>query len=152
MEKVFHYIRECIKKNIENGNQGFNTEERQGEFPEWWWNDRNSSFPESKLSHLEQMNSRCQKRCFQRKHEPDKSFNMIDYIKRSFTISQKSFSNSSYFSFFIVASFYFFNVMIFIFFYYSWFTVFCQFSTVQHGDSVTHACIHSFFSHYNAPS
>ena len=40
----------------------------------------------------------------------------------------------------------FFNIMIFIFFHYSWFTVFCQFSTVQHGDPVTHTCIH-FFSH-----
>ena len=26
------------------------------------------------------------------------------------------------------------------------------FSTVQHGDLVTHTCIHSFFSHYHAPS
>ena len=39
-----------------------------------------------------------------------------------------------------------------IFFHYSWFTVFCQFSAVQHGDPVTHTCIHSFFSHYHAPS
>ena len=38
------------------------------------------------------------------------------------------------------------------FFPYSWFTVFCQFSTVQHGDPVTHTCIGSFFSHYLAPS
>ena len=29
--------------------------------------------------------------------------------------------------------------------------MFCQFSTVQHGDPVTHTCIHSFFSHYHAP-
>ena len=26
------------------------------------------------------------------------------------------------------------------------------FSTVQHGDPVTHTCINSFFSHYHAPS
>ena len=26
------------------------------------------------------------------------------------------------------------------------------FPTVQHGDPVTHTCIHSFFSHYHAPS
>ena len=26
------------------------------------------------------------------------------------------------------------------------------FSTVQHGDPVTHMCVHSFFSHYHAPS
>ena len=38
------------------------------------------------------------------------------------------------------------------FFHYSWFTVFCQFSTVQQGDPVTHTCIHSFFSHYHALS
>ena len=25
------------------------------------------------------------------------------------------------------------------------------FNTVQHGDPVTHTCIHSFFSHYHAP-
>jgi len=36
--------------------------------------------------------------------------------------------------------------MIFIFFHYSWFTVFCQFSAVQHGDPVTHTCMDSFFS------
>ena len=40
----------------------------------------------------------------------------------------------------------------FYFFHYSWFTVFCQFSTVQQGDPVTHTCVHSFFSHYHAPS
>ena len=45
-----------------------------------------------------------------------------------------------------------FFIMILIFFHYSWFTVFCQFSTVQHGDPVTHTCIHSFFSHYHATS
>ena len=33
----------------------------------------------------------------------------------------------------------------FYFFHYSWFVVFCHFSTVQQGDSVTHVCIHSFF-------
>ena len=47
---------------------------------------------------------------------------------------------------------YFFYIMIFIFFHHSWSTVFCQFSTIQHGDPVTHTCIHSFFSHYHAPS
>ena len=40
----------------------------------------------------------------------------------------------------------------FYFFHHSWFTVFRQFSTVQQGDPVTHTCIHSFFSHYHAPS
>ena len=39
----------------------------------------------------------------------------------------------------------------FYFFHYNWFTVPCQFSTVQHGDPVTH-CKHSFFSHDHAPS
>ena len=33
----------------------------------------------------------------------------------------------------------------FYFFYYSWFTVFCQISTVQQSDPVTQTCIHSFF-------
>ena len=37
-------------------------------------------------------------------------------------------------------------------FHYSWFAVFCQFSTAQQGDPVTHTCIHSFFSHDHAPS
>ena len=32
------------------------------------------------------------------------------------------------------------------------FTVFCQFSTVQQGDPVTHTRKHSFFLHYHAPS
>ena len=32
----------------------------------------------------------------------------------------------------------------FYFFHHSWFTVFCQFSTVQQGDPVTHTYIHSF--------
>ena len=32
----------------------------------------------------------------------------------------------------------------FYFFRYSWFTVFCQFSTVQQNDPVTHTYIHSF--------
>ena len=45
-----------------------------------------------------------------------------------------------------------FFIMILIFFCYSWFTVFCQFSTAQQGDPVTHICIHSFFSYYHAPS
>ena len=40
----------------------------------------------------------------------------------------------------------------FYFFHYKWFTVFCQSSTVQKGDLVTHACTHSFFSHYHSPS
>ena len=40
----------------------------------------------------------------------------------------------------------------FYFFHYSWFTVSCHFSTVQQGDPVTHTYIHSFFSHYHAPS
>ena len=46
----------------------------------------------------------------------------------------------------------FFSCIDFYFFHYSWFTVFCQFSTVQQGDLVTYTCIHSFFSHYHAPS
>jgi len=49
----------------------------------------------------------------------------------------------------VLASFF---VMIFLFFHYSWFTVFCQFSTAQQGNPVIHTCIHSFFSHYQAPS
>ena len=40
----------------------------------------------------------------------------------------------------------------FYFFHYSWFTVFCQFSTIQQDDPVTHECIHYFFSHYYSPS
>ena len=39
-----------------------------------------------------------------------------------------------------------------IFFHCSWFTMACQFSTVQKGDAVTHTYIHSFFSHYHTPS
>ena len=30
--------------------------------------------------------------------------------------------------------------------------MFCQFCTAQQGDPVTDTCIHSFFSHYHAPS
>ena len=37
-------------------------------------------------------------------------------------------------------------IMILIFSHYSWFTVFCWISSVQHGDPVTNTCIH-FFSH-----
>ena len=36
----------------------------------------------------------------------------------------------------------------FYFLHHSWFTVFCQFSTVQQGDPVTHAYIHSFIFKY----
>ena len=43
-------------------------------------------------------------------------------------------------------------LLIFIFFHYTWFTVFSEFSTVPHGDPVTHTCIHYFFSHWHAPS
>ena len=43
-------------------------------------------------------------------------------------------------------------ITIFIFFHYSWFTLFYQFSTIQHGDPVTHTCIHSIFARYHAPS
>ena len=39
-----------------------------------------------------------------------------------------------------------------IFFHYSWFAVFCQSSTVQQGDPLTHTHTCSFFSHYHAPS
>ena len=49
-------------------------------------------------------------------------------------------------------SFFFFIYDDFYFFHCSWFTVFCQFSTVQQGDPVTHTCTHAFFSHYHAPS
>ena len=35
--------------------------------------------------------------------------------------------------------------------FYFFFKVFFQFSTVQHGDPVTHTYIHFFFSHYHAP-
>ena len=45
-----------------------------------------------------------------------------------------------------------FFIMSFIFFLYCWFTEFHQFSTIQQGDPVTHICMHSFFSHYHAPS
>ena len=38
--------------------------------------------------------------------------------------------------------FIFFKLMIFILFHYNWITVFCQFSTVQQSDAVTHACTH----------
>ena len=38
-----------------------------------------------------------------------------------------------------------------IFFHYSRFTLLCQFSTIQQGNSVTHTHIHSLFSHYHAP-
>ena len=44
------------------------------------------------------------------------------------------------------------NLMVFIFFYYSWFTMFGQFSTAQQRDTVTHTHIHSFFSYYDPPS
>ena len=40
----------------------------------------------------------------------------------------------------------------FYLFHYSWFTMVCPFSTVQQGDPVTHTCIDSLFSHYQAPS
>ena len=43
-------------------------------------------------------------------------------------------------------------ILIVMFFRYSWFIAFCQFCTIQHGDPVIHAGIHSFFSHYYAPS
>ena len=49
-------------------------------------------------------------------------------------------------------SFFNFFSLILIFFHYSWFTVFCQFCTVQHSDPVTHTSIQSFFSNYHAPS
>ena len=43
---------------------------------------------------------------------------------------------------------FYFYLMIFIFFYYSWFTVFCQFSTVHQGDPVTHTYIYFFLSFF----
>ena len=48
--------------------------------------------------------------------------------------------------------FFFGSIMIFLFFHYSCFTVFCQFSPIQQGDLITHTYIHSYFSHYPAPS
>lgn len=47
--------------------------------------------------------------------------------------------------------FFFFILMLFIFFRYSWCTGFCQFSTVQHGDPVTHTYVR-FFLTYHAPA
>ena len=52
----------------------------------------------------------------------------------------------------VLFCFFFFILVIFILFHYSWFTVFCQFPTTQQGDPVIHTYIHSFFSHYHAPS
>ena len=40
----------------------------------------------------------------------------------------------------------------FYFFHYSWFTVFCQFSTLQQSDPIENTCMHSFFSHYHTSS
>ena len=46
----------------------------------------------------------------------------------------------------ILSSMTFLYIMIFIIFsHYSWFTAFCQFSSVQNGDPVTHTCIVYFF-------
>ena len=45
-----------------------------------------------------------------------------------------------------VTHFFYFFIIIFIFFHYSWFTVFCQFSTTQHDDPVTHN-VYILFSH-----
>ena len=54
---------------------------------------------------------------------------------------------------FLFVCFVFYIMIIYIFiFHYTWFIVFCQFSTIQHGDPHTHTCIHSFFSNYHAPS
>ena len=46
----------------------------------------------------------------------------------------------------IIRIFFFFHIFYndFYFFHYSWFTVFCQLSTVQQSDPVTHIYIHSF--------
>ena len=53
----------------------------------------------------------------------------------------------------VLALFFFFSSWIYFtlyndfdFFHYSWFTVFCQFSIVQHGDAVTHICTHSILN------
>jgi len=62
--------------------------------------------------------------------------------------SEHHFLFNSIFSFFAMPktlACFFSIITIFIFFHYSWFTVFSQFSTAQHGDPVTYACIHSFF-------
>ena len=63
-----------------------------------------------------------------------------------FVLYMVSFAMQTTFKFNQVSFFY---IMIFIFFPLQ---VFCQFSTVQHGDPITHTCIHSFFSHYHSPS
>lgn len=51
-------------------------------------------------------------------------------------------------SFLICRLFFFFFHFNEFFSHYSWFTVSCQFSTVQQGDPVTHTYVHSFFSHF----
>ena len=49
----------------------------------------------------------------------------------------------------IIVSTFFFQINAFLndfyFFHYSWYTVFCQFSTAQQGDPVTYTYIHYFF-------
>lgn len=47
-------------------------------------------------------------------------------------------------------NFFFFVFLFLYFFHYSWFPLFCQFSTAQWGDSVTHTCLCSFFSYCHA--
>ena len=44
------------------------------------------------------------------------------------------------------------HLKITVFFFNCYFPNTVFFPTVQHGDPVTHACIHSFFLHYHAPS
>ena len=59
--------------------------------------------------------------------------------------------NMGFMYLFIFFSFFFFLILFFsLFFCYFPNTIF--FSTVQHGDPVTHTCTHSIFSHYHAPS
>jgi len=43
------------------------------------------------------------------------------------------------------------KALVHVFFFYHLF-IYIYFSIVLHGDPVTHTCVHSFFSHYHAPS
>ena len=65
----------------------------------------------------------------------------IKKFQKSFFPSFHTFN--IFFKSFVI--YFFLYIMISISFHYSWFTVFCQFSTVQHGDPVTHTSIHFFF-------
>ena len=76
---------------------------------------------------------------------------LLDYSCFSLlTYKYSLFAKKIIFVIYFACPHFFFNKY-FKFFHYSWFTMFCQFSTVQQCDSITHTCIHSFFSHYHAP-